>query len=68
MFTRLILRVFWALLILAPDVDAAGWQAQAQAKARVFLDCNRCDEDYLKREITFIDYVRTARTRTCTCS
>ena len=26
--------------------------------ARVFLDCNRCDEDYLKREVTFVDYVR----------
>jgi hypothetical protein len=25
---------------------------------RVFLDCNRCDEDYLKKEITFVDYVR----------
>ena len=58
MFTRLILRVFWALLILAPGAEAAGWQAQVPAKARVFLDCNRCDEDYLKKEITFIDYVR----------
>ena len=28
------------------------------AAVRVFLDCPRCDEDYLKREVTFIDYVR----------
>lgn len=25
---------------------------------RVFLDCNRCDEDYLRKEVTFVDYVR----------
>lgn len=24
----------------------------------VFLDCNRCDEDYIRREITFVNYVR----------
>lgn len=25
---------------------------------RVFLDCQRCDFDYLRREITFVNYVR----------
>jgi Protein of unknown function, DUF481 len=30
----------------------------ARPMVRVFLDCPRCDEDYLKREVTFIDYVR----------
>jgi hypothetical protein len=25
---------------------------------RVFLDCYRCDESYIKKEVTFIDYVR----------
>lgn len=25
---------------------------------RVFVDCNRCDDDYLRKEVTFIDYVR----------
>lgn len=25
---------------------------------RVFLDCNQCDESYIKKEVTFIDYVR----------
>jgi hypothetical protein len=29
-----------------------------QEAARVFLDCERCDEEFLKREVTFIDYVR----------
>lgn len=32
--------------------------AAAHPMVRVFLDCPRCDEDYLKREVTFIDYVR----------
>jgi len=25
---------------------------------RVFLDCSRCDQEFLRREVTFIDYVR----------
>src|SRR5262245_15480433 len=25
---------------------------------KVFLDCNSCDEDFLRTEITFIDYMR----------
>ena len=29
---------------------------------RVFLDCNRCDENYLRTEITFINYVRDRTT------
>ncbi|HET7695037.1 MAG TPA: DUF481 domain-containing protein [Vicinamibacterales bacterium] len=25
---------------------------------RVFLDCNRCDHEYIRKEVTFVDYVR----------
>ena len=25
---------------------------------KVFLDCNRCDESYIRTELTFVDYVR----------
>ena len=25
---------------------------------RVFLDCNQCDDDYVRKEVTFVDYVR----------
>src|SRR4051812_30213001 len=32
--------------------------AASHPLVRVFLDCPRCDEDYLRREVTFIDYVR----------
>lgn len=32
--------------------------APASGALRVFLDCNRCDFDYLRREIPFVNYVR----------
>ena len=41
----------------AQQPPAAAAPAQ-HSMVRVFLDCPRCDEDYLKREVTFIDYVR----------
>jgi hypothetical protein len=53
-----------ALLSLFLTAQAAAPQQPAPAApaahpmVRVFLDCPRCDEDYLKREVTFIDYVR----------
>lgn len=32
--------------------------AAAQERIRVFLDCSRCDFNYLRQEIQFVDYVR----------
>jgi hypothetical protein len=48
------------LALLLSSVPAAGSQGQpAQHNlVRVFLDCDHCDESYLKKEVTFIDYVR----------
>ncbi|QRN98944.1 DUF481 domain-containing protein [Archangium violaceum] len=49
-----------ALLLLhglAAPVLAAGQQPPAGA-LRVFLDCEACDEDFLRSELTFVDYVR----------
>jgi hypothetical protein len=37
------------------DVPAGATQDQ---RLRVFLDCQRCDFDHLRREVTFVDYVR----------
>jgi hypothetical protein len=57
---RLISRLTCALALFLPGAPASAGQAP-QAKqdmVRVFLDCNQCDEDYLKKEVTFIDYVR----------
>jgi hypothetical protein len=33
-------------------------QPPARAQLRVFLDCENCFSDYLRSEITFVDYVR----------
>jgi hypothetical protein len=48
---------FCALGVLV-SVAATSAQEVKHEIARVFLDCNRCDEDYLKKEVAFIDYVR----------
>ena len=63
MIIRTLSRALWALSLAAADAEAAAPQAapsaqQPRALTRVFLDCDGCDEDYLKREVVFIDYVR----------
>ena len=45
-----------ATSLLLSALPAAG--QPPGAPLRVFLDCDRCDFDYLRTEITFIDYVR----------
>ncbi len=32
--------------------------AQSPPKLRVYLDCNYCDFDFMRTEVTFVDYVR----------
>jgi hypothetical protein len=57
---RLISSLMCVLAMFCPAAHA-GAHTASQAKpqmVRVFLDCNRCDEDYVKKEVTFIDYVR----------
>ena len=45
----------------APAPDIQGDDESSEA-LRVFLDCGRgCDRDYLRREITFVNYVRDRR-------
>ena len=50
----------WLLCLscLGADAGAAQDAGGGAAALRVFLDCNRCDFDYLRREITFVNYVR----------
>ena len=48
------------LVVLCP-APATAQDAQAADRTgalRVFLDCAQCDENYLRTEITFINYVR----------
>ena len=49
--------VLWAFCFGA-GVSEAQDAARGAAALRVFLDCNRCDFDFLRREITFVNYVR----------
>ena len=42
----------------APPVSAQPNASSTAGALRVFLDCNRCDFDYLRREIPFVNYVR----------
>ena len=43
----------------SPIVNTLQAQAPNGAQAlRVFLDCGPCDDDYLRQEITFVNYVR----------
>jgi hypothetical protein len=49
------------LIVSASSLLLCALPAAAQPHAaplRVFLDCERCDFDYLRTEITFVDYVR----------
>ena len=56
--TRLILRVFCVLAVFLPSPQAVAQQPPKPAMPRVFLDCNQCDDDYMRKEVTFVDYVR----------
>jgi hypothetical protein len=56
-----VIRFVLAVLALAFVPGAASAQTDRPAPAdqlRVFLDCDRCDFDYLRREIPFVSYVR----------
>jgi hypothetical protein len=48
------------LLVSAPAYAQTPVQAPPSAGGllKVFLDCDECDSDYLKRTVTFVDYVR----------
>ena len=66
MLTKVILCAFLGLAtppvataaLAAPQVPAAAPAPAQRQMVRVFLDCDRCDEDYLRKEVTFVDYVR----------
>jgi hypothetical protein len=49
---------FCFLASLATGAAATAGQPQAENRLRVFLDCDRCFEDYIREEIDFVDYVR----------
>src|SRR5687767_13377982 len=46
------------LLALLPCASVAQAPDSTSPGLRVFLDCQQCDEEYLRTEIGFVDYVR----------
>lgn len=44
--------------VLFTDVDQIADDELKQLAPRVFLDCNRCDRDYVRTEIDWVNYVR----------
>jgi hypothetical protein len=44
--------------LFLPGGAAAQQPAPPHDRVRIFLDCNSCDFDYLRREVEFVDYVR----------
>jgi hypothetical protein len=54
------------MLISAPlqgddDIDSKKLDKLKQNAPTVFLDCRRCDKDYIRTEIVFVNYVRERR-------
>src|SRR3954463_1423711 len=48
----------WAATAALVGFVAGAAQAQTAPLLRVFLDCDRCDENYLTENVAFVDYVR----------
>lgn len=65
LFVRFVDRVFIGLLfaVLFMQVSAAQDPANPPApepnsRINLYLDCNRCDSEYIRQEVTYINYVR----------
>ncbi len=57
--TILPLAAFCSIIFLFTSPVAAHAQTSSPTRPlRVFLDCHRCDFDYFRREVGFVDYVR----------
>ena len=61
MSLRSVLAGVLALVLGAGLASRASAQPGGADLLRVFLDCGRCDDEYLRREITFVNYVRDRR-------
>lgn len=56
--------ILFALVMLAPVLHAQERTAAdslRQNAVRVFIDCWRCDMDYIRREIPYVNYVRDVK-------
>jgi hypothetical protein len=48
----------FSVSLFADEDDLTYQQELKKAAPRVFIDCRRCDRDYIRTEITFVNYVR----------
>lgn len=55
---RTLFAAFAFILICTNPATAQQQAPPATQPLRVFLDCSRCDFDFLRTEITYVDYVR----------
>jgi hypothetical protein len=46
------------LFLFADDGDRTYQEELKKSAPKVFIDCRRCDRDYIRTEITFVNYVR----------
>jgi hypothetical protein len=58
MLTRAIVSILCGLPVILAAAPAMAQQPPRPAMPRVFLDCSRCDDDYVRKEVTFVDHVR----------
>ncbi len=47
-----------ALMILLLSIGVKPAEAQTENKLRVYIDCSFCDQNHIREQITFVDYVR----------
>ncbi len=60
-FRKICLRYLFAVLsslLLVTPAAARTTAPDRQDTVRIFLDCPSCDEQYVRTEVTFVDYVR----------
>ena len=55
---RTIVAIASGILCLVLPASAAAQATPAPAMLRVFLDCPDCDEEFLRQNVAFVDYVR----------
>ncbi len=48
----------FSVSLFADDVALTYKEELKKAAPKVFIDCRRCDRDYIRTEITFVNYVR----------
>jgi hypothetical protein len=48
----------FSVSLFADDDDLTYQEELKKAAPKIFIDCRRCDRDYIRTEITFVNYVR----------